>query len=99
MTALHLGAGDGQCVIDGGEWRAMYGQRRKLIVQSVDARTHLPQRREDAPHGTFDQRTVAADLGCKGCAARMPESIRMVEPELPASRKLKDWRSERKPRP
>ena len=34
-----------------------------------------------------------------GCAARIPESMRMVEPELPASRSPAGGRSPSRPRP
>ena len=96
---IDLSAGHRQRVLDGMELGAINGQGRKPVLPCVDPRSHFGERRHNARHGTLGKRFVASDVVTNGCAARMPESIRMVEPELPASSAAAGCRKPSNPRP
>ena len=49
--------------------------------------------------GRFDNDSSPPMVDTNGCAARMPESIRMVEPELPASSAAEGSRNPSRPWP
>ena len=64
----------------------MNGQRRKLAIARLDLA--LPFRASGVmmrAMGRLDNDSSPPIVVTNGCAARIPDSIRMVEPELPAS--------------
>src|SRR5690242_11571335 len=60
-TALHLGARDGQLVIDRMESPTVDGQRRVLRLRGFDSGAHLGKRRDDAAHWPLPHRVITAD--------------------------------------
>ena len=62
---FYLGTGHGHFVIDGLETDSANFERRKIIVARANVCAHLPQRTDDALHGSFLQRVVTCELRCK----------------------------------
>src|SRR2546425_5636968 len=62
---FYLRTGHGHFVIDGLETDSANFERRKIIVARANVCAHIPQRTDDALHGSFLQRVVTCELRCK----------------------------------
>ena len=99
-AAFYLGACNRRCVVDRTELGTANGERRKAILPRLDAaRPFAASGCMMRSMGRRERDSSPAMRVTNGCAARIPESMRMVDPELPASSAAEGSRNPSRPTP